>query len=90
MAEKRDCVSVQHIKLSHCPCNRDAVPQIRGNRDNFGRISHISKKKQKNISCDPSLEPSHRDGFIEGLQHMYSLRSLNYPKYPFLSGALGM
>ena len=37
--------------------------QIRkGNRDNLGIIFHI----YKNISSDPSLEPSHRDGSNKG------------------------
>ena len=68
------------------------VLQIRrGNRDNLGIISHIF---HKNILCDPSLEPSHRDGSNEGSQYMFSLRNkktfLNYPKYPLLSGALPM
>ena len=35
----------------------------RGNRGNLRIISHISAK---NIFCDPSLEPSHRDGSNEG------------------------
>ena len=47
----------------------------------------------KNIFCDPPSEPSSPDGSTEGSQHMFSLRnkkklSLNYPQYPFLSGAL--
>ena len=29
----------------------------------------------KNIFCEPSLEPSHRDGSNEGSQHMFSLRN---------------
>ena len=28
-----------------------------------------------NICCDPSLEPSHRDGSNEGPQHMFLLRN---------------
>ena len=55
-----------------------AVLQIRrGNRDNFGIIIHISTII--NIFCDPSLEPSPRDGSNEGSQHMFSLR--NKKKY---------
>ena len=47
----------------------------------------------KNTFCDFSLEPSRQDGSNEGSQHMFSLRnkkklSLNYPRYPLLSGAL--
>ena len=39
------------------------------------------------ICCDPSLEPSPRDGSNEGSQHMLSLRNIiklspNYPSYP--------
>ena len=41
----------------------------------------------KNILCDPSVEPPHRDGSNEGSQHIISL-SLNYLPYPLLSGAL--
>ena len=28
-----------------------------------------------NIFCDPSLEPSRRDGSVEGSQHMFLLRN---------------
>ena len=28
-----------------------------------------------NVCCDPSLEPFHRDGSNEGLQHMFLLRN---------------
>ena len=65
----------------------DGVLQIRrGNRDNLGISSYISPL---NIFCDPSLEPSHRDGSNEGSQHMFSLRNkknyvwiiLNIPSY---------
>ena len=43
--------------------------------------------------CDPSLEPSHRDGSNEGITtHVfadkYEKLPLNYPQYPFSSGAL--
>ena len=44
------------------------------------------------IHCDPSLEPSRRDGSKEGSQCMFLLRNkklfLNYPKYPLLSKAM--
>ena len=34
----------------------------------------------KNLCCDPSYEPSRRDGSDEGSQHMVSLRNMkNYP-----------
>ena len=34
----------------------------------------------KNICCDPSSEPSHRDGSDEGSQHIVSIRNKkNYP-----------
>ena len=47
-----------------------SVLQIkRGNRDNLGKFFH------KSIFCDPSLEPSHRDGSNDGSQHMFSLRN---------------
>ena len=45
----------------------------RDNRDNFGIIIHISTII--NIFCDPSLEPTHRDGSNEGSQYMFSLRN---------------
>ena len=46
----------------------------------------------KNICCDPSSEPSPRDGSDEGSQHMVSTRNKkNYPliiiKYSLLSRA---
>ena len=44
----------------------------------------------KNIFCDPSLEPSQGDGSNES-QHLFLLRiklSLNYPQYPLLSESL--
>ena len=51
----------------------ETVLQIRrGNRDNLGIISIFF---HKNISCDPPLEPSHRDGSNDGSQHMFSLRN---------------
>ena len=54
--------------------NQPAVLQRRrGNRDNFVIIINILQKK--NILCDLSLEPSHRDGSNEGSQHMFSLRN---------------
>ena len=31
----------------------------------------------RNICCDPSSEPSHRDGSDEGSQHMVSVRNKN-------------
>ena len=47
----------------------ESVLQIRrSNRGNLGIISHISP-------CNPSLEPSWRDGSNEGSQHMFSLRN---------------
>ena len=45
----------------------------RGNNDNFVINCHIS---HENIFCDPSLEPSHRDGSKEGSQLMFSLRNM--------------
>ena len=56
-------------------------------RDNFLLILH------KNVCCDPSTEPSRRDGSDEASQHMVSMRNKkNYPsiiiKYPLLSRAL--
>ena len=34
----------------------------------------------KNLCCDPSSEPSRRDGSDEGSQHMVSMRNKkNYP-----------
>ena len=54
----------------------------RGNRDNFKIISLM--RLNKNIFCDPSLEPSCRDGSNEGSQHMFLLK--NKKNYPPLSG----
>ena len=46
----------------------------------------------KNIHCDPTSEPSCRDGSDEGSQHMVSMRNERYPsiviKYPLLSKGL--
>ena len=51
----------------------NTVLQIRrGNRDNLGSIIHISPS---NVFCDPSLEPSHRDGSTEGSQPMFLMRN---------------
>ena len=50
-----------------------AVFQIRrGSRDILGIISTVL---HKSIYCDPSLEPSRRDGSDEGSQHMFSMRN---------------
>ena len=50
-----------------------AILQIRmGNRDNSGIFIHIFHTKH---ICDPSLEPSRRDGSNEGSQHMFILRN---------------
>ena len=54
-----------HILTKNTVDSVCSVLQIRrGKRDNLEKISHISKKKtkKKHIFCDPSLEPSHRDG----------------------------
>ena len=50
------------------------VLQIRrSNKDNLGIIIHIFF--YKNIFCDPSLEPSDRDGSNDGSQHMFLLKN---------------
>ena len=58
------------------------VLQIRtGNRNNSEIIIHIFPYI---IFCDPSLEPSHRDGSKEGSQHMFSfINKKNYPQIIF-------
>ena len=79
-----------HVSHLSAHCHKRAKPKIlqkikclpmtptpllqmrRVNRDNYGIIGHISIK---NTFCDPSLEPSHRDGSNEGSQHMFSLRN---------------
>ena len=51
----------------------ESVLQIRrGNRDNLGIIFLFLSLKH---ICDPSLEPSRRDGSNEGSQHMFWLRN---------------
>ena len=35
----------------------------------------------KNIYCDSSLEPSHRDGSNEASQYMFSLRNIGNTPY---------
>ena len=51
----------------------------------------ISIFLDKNVSCDPSLEPSCYDGSNEGSEDMFSLRNMKiyliYPHYHLLSGA---
>ena len=74
-----------------CYCCSDiqtyaSVLQIRrGKWDNLGIIF-------QNVYCDPSLEPSCRDGSNEGSQHDFLRKkknvSLNYPQYCVLSGGL--
>ena len=61
-----------------------------GKKDLLGIILHTTPL---NIYCDPSVEPSHRDGSDEGSQQMFLLRkkeklSLNFSQYPLFSGAL--
>ena len=53
------------------------VQMRRGNRDSLVVIFLISP--YINLFCDPSLEPSHRDGSNEGSQHRFSLK--NKKKY---------
>ena len=49
------------------------VLQIRrGKWDTLGIIFHIASL---NVCCDPSSEPSHRDGSNEGPQHKFLLRN---------------
>ena len=61
---------------SHCsPISKPHMtpvraPDKRSNRDNSEIIFHISPYTH---ICDPSSEPSHRDGSNEGSQHMFSL-----------------
>ena len=49
-----------------------SAPDEKGQRDNLGIIVHIL---HINIFCDPSLEPSRRDGSNEGSQYMFFLRN---------------
>ena len=52
-----------------------SVPHIRrGNRDTCN-LTKFPLFLHKNIHCDPSLEPSLRDGSNEGSQCMFSLRN---------------
>ena len=55
------------------------------------RNKNLLSLLSKNICCDPSLEPSHRNGSNEGSQHMFLLRNLkNYLciiPVPYLAGA---
>ena len=51
-----------------------AVLQIRRDkRDKLGIFFHFTPLK---TWCDPSLEPSSRDGSNEGSQHMFSLKNM--------------
>ena len=58
-------------KVAHEICLWAVLQIRRGNRDNLGIISHLTLE---NIFCDPSLEPSHRDGSNEGSHYMFLLR----------------
>ena len=60
-------------------------------------VGGINQKKKflflnENICCDPSLEPSQRDGFNEGPQYMFLWGKKNWklskncPHYSLLSG----
>ena len=56
------------------PSCKNAEFQVgRRKRDYFGIIFQIT---DKNICCDPSLEPSRRDGSTMGSQNMFSLRKI--------------
>ena len=45
-----------------------------------GGIENNSKIIKGNICCDPSLEPSQRDGSNDGTQNMFQWRNIdNYP-----------
>ena len=60
--------------MPFCSIEVSVLQISRGNRDNLGIISLIFPPK-KNIFCDPSLEPSLKDGSNDRSQHMYSLRN---------------
>ena len=65
--------------------------QLRGGIEDNSKIFFLFQKE--NICCDPSLQPSHLDGFNERSQNMFLWRNMeNYQKknpcYPFLSGTL--
>ena len=55
-------------------------------------LKHFFCFLNENICCDSQLELSQRDSSNEGSKHVlkeqYRKLSLNYPFYPFLSGAL--
>ena len=51
--------------------------QMRGGIDNNSKIIFLLNE---NICCDPSLEPSRRDGSNDGSQNMFLLGNMeNYP-----------
>ena len=46
-----------------------------------GRITTTQHNNNENICCDPSLEPSRRDGSNDGSQYMFYWKNIdNYPK----------
>ena len=56
-----------------------------GFQDNFQKIFFYIE----NIFCDPTLEPSHRDGFNEGSQYMFVEKfGKIVPIFLFLPGPL--
>ena len=57
-------LSSEHPGVTH---SRSVLQIRRGNKDNLGMIFFV-----KNIHCDPSLEPSRRDGSNERSQRMFS------------------
>ena len=61
-----------------CKSDDKTELQIRESiEDNSKIIVFIS---ERNICCDPSLEPSQRDGSNDGSQNMFSRRNMaNYP-----------
>ena len=62
------------IKTTHY-----AVLQIRkGNGGNLEIIYHIFSLK---IFCDPSIEPSRRDGSNEGSQNMFVIRTVSSRRF---------
>ena len=49
------------------------LPELQIRRSNIYNLEIIFHISPINIFCDPSLEPSRRDGSNEGSQHMFSL-----------------
>ena len=63
---------------SQCSSSKMAELQVKGGNEDNSKL--IFLYFNKNICCDPSLEPSQRDGSNDGSQHTFKRSNMeNYP-----------